>query len=69
MRREGCKDGCSGLLSLQVLVPRASQQRGEYEGSLVREAAEIPLETEHAATAEWPEGLKACIEAWSGHFE
>jgi hypothetical protein len=29
--------------------------------SLVKAAAEIPLETERAA--EWPEHLKACIEA------
>jgi hypothetical protein len=31
--------------------------------SLVKAAAKIPLETERAATAEWPERLKACIEA------
>jgi len=31
--------------------------------SLVKKVAEIPLETEHVATAEWPEHLKACIEA------
>jgi hypothetical protein len=31
--------------------------------SLVKAAAEIPLETERAATAEWPERLKACVEA------
>jgi len=30
--------------------------------SLVKAAAEIPLETERAATAEWPERLKACVE-------
>jgi hypothetical protein len=30
---------------------------------LVKAAAEIPLETEWVATAEWPEGLKACVEA------
>ena len=37
--------------------------------SLVKAAAEIPLETERAATAEWPERLKACVEAHGGHFE
>jgi len=37
--------------------------------SLVKAAAEIPLETERVATAEWPECLKACVEAQSGHFE
>jgi hypothetical protein len=29
----------------------------------VKTAAEIPLEKVRAATAEWPEHLKACIEA------
>jgi len=37
--------------------------------SLMKAAAEIPLETVHAAIAEWPEHLKACIEAEGGHFE
>jgi hypothetical protein len=37
--------------------------------SLVKAAAEIPLETVHAAIAEWPERLKACVEAEGGHFE
>jgi len=36
--------------------------------SLVKAMAEIPLETEHVATAEWPERLKACVEAQGGHF-
>jgi hypothetical protein len=31
--------------------------------SLVKAAAQIPLETERAAKAEWPESLKACAEA------
>jgi hypothetical protein len=31
--------------------------------SLVKAAAEIPLEMECAATAQWLEHLKACIEA------
>jgi hypothetical protein len=31
--------------------------------SLVKAVAEIPLETEQVATAEWPERLKACVEA------
>ena len=30
--------------------------------SLVKAVAEIPLETEHATTAEWPGRLKACVE-------
>jgi len=37
--------------------------------SLVKAAAEIPLETVHAAIAEWPECLKACDEAGGCHFE
>jgi inhibitor of nuclear factor kappa-B kinase subunit alpha len=37
--------------------------------SLVKAAAEIPLETAHAVTAEWLEHLKACVEAEGGHFE
>ena len=37
--------------------------------SLVKAAAEIPLETERAATPGLPEGLKACVEAQGGHFE
>jgi len=37
--------------------------------SLVKAAAEIPLETERAATAQWPEHLKACVKAQDGHFE
>jgi len=39
------------------------------KGSLVKVAAEIPLETVCAAIAEWPERLKACAEAQCGHFE
>ena len=37
--------------------------------SLVKAAAEIPVETECATTAEWLECLKACVEAFGGHFE
>jgi hypothetical protein len=37
--------------------------------SLVKAAAEIPLETVRATIAEWPECLKACVEAEGGHFE
>jgi len=36
--------------------------------SLVKAAAEIPLET-RAAIAEWPERLKACVKAEGCHFE
>jgi hypothetical protein len=37
--------------------------------SLVKAAAEKPLERERAATAEWPEHLKVCTKAWGSHFE
>jgi len=37
--------------------------------SLMKAAAEIPLETVRASIAEWPERLKACVGAESGHFE
>jgi hypothetical protein len=37
--------------------------------SLVKAAAEIPLETVRVVTAEWLERLKACGEAEGGHFE
>jgi len=37
--------------------------------SLVKAAAEIPMETVRAAIAEWPERLGACFEAEGGHFE
>jgi len=35
---------------------------------LVKAVAEIPLETGHAAPAEWPERLKACIKEWTRPF-
>jgi hypothetical protein len=37
--------------------------------SFVKPAAEISLETVSVVTAEWPERLKACVKAESGHFE
>ena len=37
--------------------------------SLLKAAVEIPSETVRAATAEWPEGLKVCVEAEDGNFE
>jgi len=37
--------------------------------SLMKSAAEIPLEMMCAAIAEWPERLMACVEAEGGHFE
>jgi hypothetical protein len=56
-----------------VLEDMACQKRhnnlDSLKRSLVKAAAEIPLETVRAAIAEWPERLKACVEAESGHFE
>jgi len=37
--------------------------------SLVKAAAEIPMETVRAAIAEWLENLKACVGAEGGHSE
>jgi predicted metal-dependent hydrolase len=37
--------------------------------SFVKAVAEIPLETECVAIAQWLERFKACIEAQGGHFE
>jgi hypothetical protein len=37
--------------------------------SLVKAAAEIPLDTVRATIPEWTESLKACVGAEGGHFE
>jgi hypothetical protein len=37
--------------------------------SLVKAAAEIPVETMRAATAEWPGRLKAYVKAEGSHIE
>jgi len=37
--------------------------------SLVKVAAEIPLETVREVIAEWPERLNACVEAEGCHIE
>jgi len=56
-----------------VLVDMACQMRHNnlecLKRSFEKSAAEIPLETVRAAIAEWPEHLKACVEAEGGHFE
>jgi hypothetical protein len=55
-----------------VLEDKACQKRhnnlNSLKRSLVKAAAEFPLETVRAAIAEWPERLKACVEAEGGHF-
>jgi len=54
-----------------VLEDRACQKRHNLDilkRSFVKAAAEITLETVCAAIAEWPESLKACVEAEDGHF-
>jgi hypothetical protein len=50
-------------------VPKASQQPREPEEIPCEGSVRDPLETEGAAMAEWPEGLKAWVEALGGHFE
>ena len=56
-----------------VLEDMACQKRhnnlDSLKRSLMKAAAEIALETVRAAIAEWPELLKACVEAEGGHFE
>jgi len=47
-------------------VPNSLQS---LKGSLVKAEAENPLGTVRSATAEWPESLKACVEAEGGHIE
>ena len=53
---------------LEDMACRKRHNLDSLKGSLVKAAAEIPLETVRAAIAEWPERLKACVEA-QGHFE
>ena len=69
---ENWLSGCADLRPLDnkqwtVLEDMACRRRHNslesLRRSLVKEAAEITLETVCAATAEWPEGLKAYIEA------
>ena len=51
---------------------RAKKCHNSLEGLrrfLLKAATDIPLETEREATAGWPEHLKACVKAQSGHFE
>jgi len=56
-----------------VLKDMYSQKRHKrtetLKGSHVMAAARIPLETERAVTAKWPECLEACLKADRGHFE
>jgi hypothetical protein len=56
-----------------VLEDMARQKRhnnlDSLKRSLVKAAAEIPLETVSAAIADWPESHKACVQAMGGHFE
>jgi hypothetical protein len=56
-----------------ILEDKASQKchnnLDRLKRSVVKAAAEIPLDTLHAEMAEWPESLKACVEAEGGHFE
>jgi len=44
-------------------VPKVSQQPGESEEIPCEGRSRDPLETERAATAEWLERFKACIQA------
>jgi len=56
-----------------ILEDMACQKRhnklDSLKRSLVKSAAEIPLEALRGAIAEWPERLNACVEVWGGHFK
>jgi len=56
-----------------VLEDMACQKRhnnlDSLKRSLMKVAAEIPLETVRAMIAEWLERLKACVETEGGHFK
>jgi inhibitor of nuclear factor kappa-B kinase subunit alpha len=55
---------------LEDMVCRKHQNGLEsLKRTLVKAAAEIPLEMVHAAIAEWPEHHKACVKADGAHFE
>jgi len=57
--------GCFGGRGLQ----KASQQPGQSEEIPRESNGRDTLETVRAAIAEWPESLKACVEAEGGQFE
>jgi len=57
--------GCFGGYGL----PKVSQPSGQSEDIPRESSSTDPLETVRAAIAEWPECLKACVEAQGGHFE
>jgi len=52
-----------------MACPKRHNNLDSLKRSLVKAPAEIPLETVRVALAEWPERLKACVEAEGGHFE
>jgi len=62
---------CSGLYQRRGLASGSPDLNplDNLKRSFVKAAAEVPLETVRAVTAEWPERLKACVGAEGGHFE
>jgi hypothetical protein len=54
---------------LEDMACRKRHNLDSLKKSLVKTAAEIPLETLRAVIADWPESLKACVGAEGGHFE
>jgi len=50
-------------------LPKASQQPGQSEEIPHESSGRDPLEMVRAVIAEWPEHLKACVEAEGGHFD
>jgi hypothetical protein len=53
----------------EMICQKRHKNLKSLKRSLVKAAAEIPLETVHAVIAEWLEHLRACVEAEGGHTE
>jgi hypothetical protein len=58
-----------GLFWRTWLAKKRHNNLDSLKRSFEKEAAEIPLETVSVAIADWPERLKASVEAEGGHFE
>jgi len=58
-----------GLFGGDKACQKGHNNLNSLKRSLVKAATKIPLETARVAIAEWPERLKACVEAEGGHFE
>jgi len=61
--------GQEWVFSQDSVPPKSQDDLDTLKRSLLKAAGEIPLETVRTAIAEWPERLKACVDAEGGHFE